>query len=83
MPRHAHVPTPDGRKIVRNLVGLGMPRVTIAETVGISPKTLEKHYVAEIETGADSANAKVANRLFQQGTRLRIQCRIRSPESSG
>jgi hypothetical protein len=66
MGRPAHKPTPEVRRMVNSLVARGMPRLTIAEVVGVSGKTLEKHYHHELATGADVATANVAGRLYQQ-----------------
>jgi hypothetical protein len=68
MGRKAHEPTPESRKYVLALVGMGMPEKDIATVVGIDPKTLRKHYRKEIDTGVLKANAKVANSLFKIAT---------------
>lgn len=50
------------------MVGYGIPHDEIASVVGITAKTLRKHYRAEIDTGGTKANAKVAESLFLQAT---------------
>ena len=66
MPRQKHEATNERRRTVKQLISRGMPRATIAEIIAITVKTLEKHYHAELSTGADIANAQVAGKLFAQ-----------------
>jgi hypothetical protein len=62
--RPKHQPTAESRHYVMALAGMGMPEADMAKVVGIDPKTLRKHYRAELDTGALKANAKVAQSLF-------------------
>jgi hypothetical protein len=66
MPRLRHDATAERRRMVGELIGRGMPRETIASIIGITPKTLDKHYHAELARGADIANEQVAGKLFAQ-----------------
>jgi hypothetical protein len=66
MPRPTHIPTATSRATAKSLVGKGMPLATIAQVMNIAPKTLSKHYQAELDSGADIANAQVASKLFSQ-----------------
>lgn len=59
-----HVPTPETRKTVAMMVGLGARKEFIAEHLKIAKSTLEKHYAAEIKSGAETANLQVANHMF-------------------
>jgi hypothetical protein len=50
--------------------GFGVPQYAIAEMIGISIPTLEKHYRSELDSGAGKANMKVAQSLFQMATNI-------------
>lgn len=60
-----HEPTDDQRHIVEVLVAGGTPKTTIAKALGIGMKTLQRHYTEELDSGLESANAKVVRRLFR------------------
>lgn len=68
MARSRHAPTEETRRLVRTLTAFGIPQESIASEVGIDPKTLRKHYKAEVSLGAHQANAKVAGSLFKAAT---------------
>lgn len=59
-----HEPTPESRSIVQALAQFGIPQEQIARKIGVSEKTLRKHYAIELEDGATAANLKVAQNLF-------------------
>ena len=61
-------PTPKERRQVRKLVGLGLTHEDISGVIGISEKTLRRHFRKELETGVAIANARVAASLFRQAT---------------
>lgn len=63
--RPEHIPTDQNRKQVKTLVGYGLRQEDIAKLIGITFKTLQKHYLEEIQTGKATANAEVVNCLFQ------------------
>lgn len=65
-PLTKHVPTPETRKRVQASIGLGGTQDVIAQLLGISTKTLTRHYKNEIATGTEVACQRVAARLFQQ-----------------
>jgi DNA-binding XRE family transcriptional regulator len=46
----------------------GFPQEQIADQIGITRKTLRKHFRAEIKTGKTSANAMIARSLFKKAT---------------
>ena len=56
------------RRNVEALAGYGVPEVDIAGVIGIDPKTLRRHYAAELKFGHVKANAKVAENLYRRAT---------------
>jgi hypothetical protein len=50
------------------MAGYGVPEAEIAGVVGVSPKTLRKHYRGELDHGHVKANAKVAENLYRKAT---------------
>jgi hypothetical protein len=52
------------REKVRELAGLGVPQDNIADIIGCAPKTLRKHFRAELDRGVAEANAVIAGCLF-------------------
>lgn len=68
MPRPAHAPNNEGRRLVTALAGYGAPESHIASRVGITEKTLRKHYRRELDEGLREANTLVAQSLFKKAT---------------
>jgi hypothetical protein len=68
MARPAHKPDPTVRRQVEAMAGYGVPEAEIAGVVGVSPKTLRKHYRGELDHGHVKANAKVAENLYRKAT---------------
>ena len=68
MGRRAHHPDPGQRRQVEAMAGYGVPEAEIAGMVGIDPKTLRKHYRAELDHGHTKANARVAENLYHKAT---------------
>jgi hypothetical protein len=68
MARPSHRPDPQSRRQVEAMAGYGVPESDIAGVVGVSPKTLRKHYRSELDHGHVKANAKVAENLFRKAT---------------
>lgn len=66
--RPPHEPTAQSRKTVESMTGFGIPQNDIGLVVGVSKVTLEKHYRAELDTGAIKANSTVAGSLYKQAT---------------
>jgi hypothetical protein len=64
--RAAHVPTAESRAMVTTASGFGTEQRFIAQKLGISPGTLEKHYRAELDSGASSVMAALAGSLFRR-----------------
>ena len=52
------------REKVSHLAGLGVPQDDIASIIGCAPKTLRKHFRAELDRGAAEANAIISGCLF-------------------
>jgi hypothetical protein len=63
-----HEPTKNDRKTAQNAAGLGLPHEQIAALIGISDKTLRKHYGKELALGKAQASAHVAKSLFNKAT---------------
>ena len=64
-------PTEAQRRLVRAMAGFGVPQEGIATLLEIDPKTLRRHFRAELDRGAVEATAKVAQSLFQMATQGR------------
>jgi hypothetical protein len=69
MPRLAHKPTEQSRKLVRQLSGMATPHDAIAAFVEISDITLRKYYRQDLDRGRAEANLKVVQALFRNATR--------------
>jgi len=52
------------REKVSHLAGVGVPQDDIANIIGCAPKTLRKHFRAELDRGVAEANAVIAGCLF-------------------
>jgi len=65
VPRAPYTPTEKDRTYVETMVASGVPQVDIALVLGITDKTLRKHFQRELKTGSIRANATVAARLFK------------------
>jgi DNA-binding XRE family transcriptional regulator len=64
MPTPLHKPTDQNRRTVEAMSAYGIPHEEIAEVIGISRKTLTKHYQRELNISLAKANAKIAEKLF-------------------
>lgn len=64
-----HIPTEATRRLVQGLAQFGVPQPQIAAKIGVSEKTLRKHYAAELNDGATAANLAVARRLYEVATK--------------
>lgn len=65
--RPAHQPTEATRATAEALAGVaGFRQAEIAAFLGITEKTLRKHYRAELDRATVTAVAKVAETLFQK-----------------
>ncbi len=68
MSRPQFVPNEAQRKNVRSMAAYGIPQEEIARSIGVTAKTLRKHFRQEVERATTEANARVAQSLFQQAT---------------
>ena len=68
MPRAKLKPTEEDRRKVRTLSACGTEPDDIAKYLGISAKTLEKHYGKDIFRARVEANVKVGKTLFEMAT---------------
>jgi hypothetical protein len=64
--RPAHQPTEATRQTVSLHATVGTKQDVIAEILGISVDSLQRHYRAEIETSREKANASVGGALFKK-----------------
>ena len=64
MARKPFVVTDAMRERVRYLAGVGVPQDDIANIIGCAPKTLRKHFRAELDRGVAEANAIISGCLF-------------------
>ena len=60
--------TAEQRRTVRAMSGFGIQQEEIATFLDIDPKTLRKHFRAELDRGSTEATAKVAQSLFRMAT---------------
>ena len=65
----AHEPTVKSRAEVTSLTSFGITQEDICKYLGISIKTLEKHYRYEIDTAVTRANGQVANALYTKAVK--------------
>lgn len=68
MARKAHKPSEKERTEAQAYAAVGIPHDQIALLLGISPKTLRKHYRHELDLGKAKANAQVGKTLFKMAT---------------
>lgn len=61
-----HCPTDKTKAQVQQASGLGLPQEQIAALIGISVKTLTKHYELELGLGKATASAQVSKSLFNK-----------------
>jgi len=61
-----HVPTAKTRGMVMALSGFGIEQEHIAGQIGVSLKTLRKHYKREIEQGTSKVVGDVAGSLYKK-----------------
>jgi hypothetical protein len=64
----AFAPTPEQRRMVHAMAGYGVPQDDIALVIGITSRTLRKHFRHELDVAVIEANTRVAQCLFKQAT---------------
>jgi len=62
----AHQPTENSRAAAKAMTAYGIVQPQIAEIIGISHKTLQRHYAHEISVGTSELVTKVAQSLVQK-----------------
>ena len=67
MPRKGlgHKPTAELRQLVKQYAQVRVPQDKLAKLIGITEKTLTKHYRKELDDGHAEADAFVLGKLFQ------------------
>ena len=70
------VPTPEQRNQVKVLAGSGVPQHQIAVLLVCDPKTLRKHFDAELSLGDAKATAKIAQTLYNKAVSGDTACLI-------
>ena len=64
--KKAHKPTDATRRQVETMMAYGATQADVCAVLGITDKTLQKHYRQEIDTATIRANAKVAGKLYEK-----------------
>jgi hypothetical protein len=67
--RRAYIFTDKDREVVRSMTAYGIPQPIIAKCIGISERTLRRHFDHTIEIAAAEANTIIAGSLFYMATR--------------
>ena len=60
-----HEVTDEMRTMVENMARIGVPQLRICEIVGMSAKTLRRHFRVELDYGSDLATSEVSATLFE------------------
>ncbi len=63
--RKKYKSTENDIRVVEGMAGVGMTHDAIARAIGVSEKTLRKHFRRELDTSADKANTKVGVTMYQ------------------
>jgi hypothetical protein len=66
MARPPFQPTEDQRRLVRSLAAYGNTQEQIASVIGVSSRTLRKHFRLELDRAAVEVNSQVAQVLFKK-----------------
>lgn len=62
----AYRPNEEDKRLVESMCSFGIPQANICSVIGITPKTLRKHYRNELDTATAKANTAVANMLYNK-----------------
>jgi AraC-like DNA-binding protein len=68
MSRPRFAPSDQQRQLVKSLAAYGIGQEEIARKIGVSAKTLRRHFREELDRGATDANAKVAQAMYKMAT---------------
>jgi len=71
-----HNPSQYQRKLVGRYTAAGTRQDAIAKIIGVSKKTLKKHYGDELKTATDIANGLVAGALFSNAMSGNVTAQI-------
>jgi hypothetical protein len=69
-------PTEEQRKLVQTMAAAGIQSEAICLVIGVSGKTLRKHYRAELDTAVTRANAMVASSLYMKAVKGNVVAQI-------
>lgn len=72
----AHKPDDETREQVRNYAIVGTPQEDIAAALGVSEKTLRKHYRDELDFAATEATANVGGALYRNAMSGNVAAQI-------
>jgi thiamine pyrophosphate-dependent acetolactate synthase large subunit-like protein len=64
----AFCPTDEQRRLVHAMAGYGVPQDDIALVIGITSRTMRKHFRHELDVAVIEANTRVAQCLYKQAT---------------
>jgi hypothetical protein len=70
--QHPHEATPERRRQILTMVGMGLTQTEILRLIEIDKKTLYKYYRHELDTGVAEANLRVAKSLFDMATKEKV-----------
>jgi AraC-like DNA-binding protein len=68
MSRPRFAPSDQQRQLVKSLAAYGIGQEEIARKIGVSSKTLRRHFREELDRGATDANAQVAQTIYKMAT---------------
>ena len=74
--RPAYKPEKGDRALVGGLAMMGTPQDEIAKVLGISKNTLKKHFLDELKSGMEKANARVVASLFNSCIKGNVAAQI-------
>ena len=68
MSRPRFAPTDQQRRMVKSMAAYGIRQEEIAGVIGVSAKTMRRHFRGELDRGATEANTQVAQTMFRMAT---------------
>lgn len=66
MSRNAHKPTAESRNMVQLLTGMGGTAEDVGRVLGVTARTIHRHYRTELDRGVAVANMNVAQSLYRK-----------------
>ena len=76
MAQKSKTPTTEQRKLVKSMAAAGIQSEAICLVIGVSGKTLRKHYREELDTSAIKATAMVAGSLYMKAIKGNVTAQI-------